>query len=318
MTENNINLLIDTLSESELRELIEQCKERVLEIQSDNKTVDSCPHCGSSKFMKYGKNKFGKQRYKCSCGKVFISTTNTIIHGTWKSLNQWMTFLHHYAIGSSLEVCARECQISENTANRWRHKISMALYLSEFNDIFLEGKIELDETLYERLNAPESVKKKRGISDQKVNIACAIDENKNKIIQVSIPGRITSESLINIYKNRIKEGSIVVSDSLRSYHELMKELKVDWKKIPSKKKSIEEYTLDEVNHLHSSIKYFLAPFRGISMKYLQGYIEMYKVNEQYKKSKDTHLFNRLFEKLMSVKLTLTCSDIDKKMLNWII
>ena len=59
----------------------------------------------------------------------------------------------------------------------------------------------------------------------------------------------------------------------------MKELKANWKKIPSKKKSIEEYTLDEVNHLHSSIKYFLAPFRGISMKHLQGYIEMYKVNE---------------------------------------
>ena len=94
-------------------------------------------------------------------------------------------------MGSSLEVCARECQISENTANRWRHKISMALYLSEFHDISLEGKVELDETLYERLNAPESDKKKRGISDQKVNIACAIDENK--IIQVSIPG----ESLLN-------------------------------------------------------------------------------------------------------------------------
>ena len=239
-------------------------------------------------------------------------------YGTWKSLNQWMTFLHRYAFGNSLEVCAQECQISENTANRWRHKISMALYLSEFHNSSLEGKVELDETLYERLNAPESVKKKRGISDQKVNIACAIDENKNKIIQVSIPGRITSKSLINIYKNRIKEGSIVVSDSLRSYHALMKKLKVNWKKIPSKKKFIEEYTLDQVNHLHSNIKYFLAPFRGISMKYLQGYIEMYKVNERYKKAKNTHLFESLFEQLMSVKMTLTCSAIDKKELNWII
>ena len=49
MKENNINLLIDSLSKSELKELIEQCKERVLKIQADNKTVDTCPHCGSKK-----------------------------------------------------------------------------------------------------------------------------------------------------------------------------------------------------------------------------------------------------------------------------
>ena len=54
MTENNINLIIDSLSESELKELIEHCKERVLEIQAGNKVVDTCPHCGSNKIMKYG------------------------------------------------------------------------------------------------------------------------------------------------------------------------------------------------------------------------------------------------------------------------
>lgn len=318
MVEKNFETLIESLSESELKELINQCKERTLEIQASNKEIKICPHCSSNKIIKYGKNKFGKQRYKCCCGKIFISTTNTVIHGTWKSLNQWMTFLHHYAIGSSLAVCARECEISVNTANRWRHKISMALYLTDLKQIKLDGKIELDETLYERLNAPESDKKKRGISDQKINIACAIDENNNKIIQVSEPGRITSKTLIKIYENRIKEGSIVVSDSLRSYHALMKKLKIIWKKIPSKKKSFESYTLDEINHLHSKIKYFLAPFRGVSTEYLQGYIEMFKINEQYKKSKDLNTLEKLFKKLTSINSPLTCSAIDKKVLNWIV
>lgn len=67
----------------------------------------------------------------------------------------------------------------------------------------------------------------------------------------------------------------MISDSLRSYHRLMKELKVDWKKIPSKKNSIDGYTLDKTNGLHSSIKHYLYSMRGVGAKYLQNYVSLF-------------------------------------------
>ena len=75
-------------------------------------------------------------------------------------------------------------------------------------------------------------KKKRGISDQKRNIVCAIDEHNNKVIQVSERGRIHTKNLYEIYKDKIPSQCTVVSDSLRSYHGLMKKLGVKWIKIP--------------------------------------------------------------------------------------
>ncbi len=74
-------------------------------------------------------------------------------------------------------------------------------------------------------------------------IACAIDSSNKTISKVVDIGRASSKALIDAFNSRIKEQSKVVADSHRSYYKLMRELKVEWKKIPSKKKSIDEYDL---------------------------------------------------------------------------
>lgn len=111
-------------------------------------------------------------------------------------------------------------------------------------------------------------KKKRGISEDKINIACAIDRHQSIHCVVADCGRAKSDSLIQIFKDYIPKDSIVVSDSLRSYHKLMKVLGVKWEKIPSKKKEIDGYTLDKINGLHSCIKHFLYQYRGIAAEVL--------------------------------------------------
>lgn len=65
---------------------------------------------------------------------------------------------------------------------------------------------------------------------------------------------------------KIPSSCQVVSDSLRSYHKLMKELKVTWIKIPSGKKEKDGYALKKINDSHSSIDLFLY-------KYLRNYIK---------------------------------------------
>ena len=89
------------------------------------------------------------------------------------------------------------------------------------------------------------------------------------MIQVSERGRIHTKNLYEIYKDKIPSQCTVVSDSLRSYHGLMKKLGVKWIKIPSGKKEKDGYTLDKVNRLHSSIELFLHGYRGISDKYFK-------------------------------------------------
>lgn len=89
-----------------------------------------------------------------------------------------------------------------------------------------------------------------------------------------------------------------------------------WKKIPSKKKSIEGYTLDKVNHLHSRVKQYLSKFKGISYKFLQGYITMFQMNELYKSCAERNWKYEVFASLMSFKTTLRCAHIDKGLVEW--
>ena len=73
------------------------------------------------------------------------------------------------------------------------------------------------------------------ISKDKIGIACAIDEDGNYVVHTADRGRPTSSTLIDIFKNSICPGSIVISDSQRSYHQLMDALNIEWVKIPSGK-----------------------------------------------------------------------------------
>lgn len=57
----------------------------------------NCPYCGSSNFIKSGKNTNGNQRYRCkSCGKRFSITTNTIFENfdlTWDEMVKLIYFV---------------------------------------------------------------------------------------------------------------------------------------------------------------------------------------------------------------------------------
>ena len=159
----------------------------------------------------------------------------------------------------------------------------------------MEDIIYLDETLFPCIDKNPKSKhkkeeKKRGMSNQKINVTCAIDSSGKTILKVVDKGRVTSKSLIKAYAGNIKKGSKVVSDSLRSYHKLMHYLEIDWKKIPSKKKSIEEYTLEPINKLHSQIDDFFFKYKGISIKHLQGYLALF----DYQRKHMNHYRNEVF------------------------
>ena len=275
-----------------------------------------CPRCSSNNTFKGGFSPQGKQRYKCGdCSSQRIIKRNNIAFSSKKDFSHWARFIKSMFELDSLKVSAHKASISQRTAFRWRHKVLMVLN-KHLNKATLSGNVELDETLFPLVSKNKNDEKeimqraKRGISNQKINVACAIDEKGNTILQVSDVGRITSKSLIEIFSGKIEKGAIVISDSHRSYHKLMKELEVDWKKIPSKKKSLEQYTLETINHLHGLLKDFTYKYKGISVKYLQGYVAFFNYYQNNKNHYQDDVFKDILMTIFSTSSDLRCIDID--------
>lgn len=88
-----------------------------------------------------------------------------------------------------------------------------------------------------------------------------------------------SSTLIDIFKNSICAGSIVISDSQRSYHELINVLNIKCVKILSCEKSKDGYTLEMVNHLRDRIKAFFRDKRNVMIHYLQRYLALFQYSE---------------------------------------
>ena len=72
--------------------------------------VEKCRKCGADKIVKFGKDKNGKQRYKCKCcGATFTETSFSAVSRTRHSESVWETYIHLLLTGASLEVCAFRC-----------------------------------------------------------------------------------------------------------------------------------------------------------------------------------------------------------------
>ncbi len=272
-----------------------------------------CPCCGSHYVHKNGKTPQGIQRYKCECKKTFILRYNTLMYHTHLSYEQWNIMLCSTLNNDTLTKMASLANISVTSAFYCRHKILYVLVQIMNEDILLD-EAQLDETYITYEKKGYVRKEKRGISEDKIGIACVIDIYDNIVLSVADRGRPTSKTLIEIFDKMITPGMIIISDSQRSYHPLMKHLNVEWKKIPSRKKEIDGYTLARGNALHEDIKTFLRGKRNVATHYLQGYLALYQYrrkNPLYLKSK---ICRKLFCQLNCIKTALRnkdiCSDVN--------
>lgn len=267
-----------------------------------------CPHCGSTHVYKNGKTPQGVQRYKCACKKTFILRHNTLTYHSRLTLDQWSTMLCSTLNNDSLKRMAALADISITSAFYCRHKILYVLVQIMNEDILLD-EAELDETYITFEQEGHVQTGKRGISDDKIGIACAIDIHGNNILSVADRGRPTSKTLIEIFETTLTKGMKIISDSQRSYHPLMKHLEVDWKKIPTRKKEIEGYKLDRVNKLHEEIKTFLRGKRNVASHYLQGYLALFQYRKKHPLYLKEQILRQSFYQLNCIKTALRNRDI---------
>lgn len=204
-----------------------------------------------------------------------------------------------------------ECGIAHQTAHNWRHKI---LHVFEQNQMAtkMTGTVEVDEMLIPlsykgnhiqggfgaRKKTPEAINDmprdayKRGTDNlsrspkEKACVFCMV-ENGNKSFYASVPGvGYMNEDMLNhtVGKHIVKESAMMLADNCRTTHNYLEFngyqhtiLASNTSANPNEHKpEIKDgFHLQHVNAMHRHIRKFLAPYCGISSKYLSHYLALF-------------------------------------------
>ena len=250
-----------------------------------------CPYCGSKGkgVYKRGQTKVGKQRFYCEhCGKTFTSATNTILAWSHNDSTIWKKYIECMMLNMSVRKSAKKCGISKNTSFAWRHKILDSLQTMA-NGVKMDGIIESDETFFhlsykgnhkksKHFTMPRKAHKRgsdihtRGISHEQVCVPSAVNRNGLSIAKITNLGRVDKNAIEGLFKGRFNEGSIVCTDAHKAYANIADAFGVEHIAIDSKKRMRGSYGIQHINSYHSILKLFLAPFKGVSTKYLNNYL----------------------------------------------
>ena len=293
--------------------------------------VHYCKHCGSVNVVKNGHTKQGKQNFHCKdCNKSFNAASNTILDSTKKSLNIWSEFIECEIFHLSLRETAKLINVSTNTAFTIRHKFQKAI--SEYTKILkLSGKIQIDPT-YVKINLkgtkthkmPRKSKKRassnfRGLSNEQVCIVSGTDEFDNTIFKITGLGKEGINDYVKLLPYFFKP-TLIVTDSAPGYKKFAKDNKLNIDQIPSVKHvSKHGNSLGNINQVHSGVKEYLRKYHGVSIRHLQGYLDLYSIlrmfgfkfehNDKIKKIINTTIITdskitakKIFEKAIPVDL----------------
>lgn len=81
--------------------------------------------------------------------------------------------------------------------------------------------------------------------------------------------------MIQVFKDKIKEGSVIINDGIFSYQQLIQKVKG----IDIVKNDYLNYDalmhLNTINMIHSKFKEMIRYYRGVAIKYLKRYISLF-------------------------------------------
>jgi transposase-like protein len=242
--------------------------------------VDSCPHCNSKSFHKWG-IRSGLQRYRCkSCQKTFNILTNTAL-ARLRYKNIWVDYTQDIIKGESIRESAIHCHVSKNTTFRWRHR--MLQTPCELKAKHLHGIVEFDETYFlesqkgnhhlERKSRKRGGKAtQRGISKEQTAVLIVRDRDghtTDSILKIS-----NKNTLADILIPLIDKDTLLCSDKKTSYQAFAKKFGYVLKTINvSAKQHVVDgiYHVQNVNAYDSRLKAWIKHFHGVATKYLESF-----------------------------------------------
>ena len=266
----------------------------------DNK-MGVCPHCSHDKYVRFGVDK-GSQRYKCkSCTRSFTEYTGTWMAGLQRK-DMMSSYLDLMVQEKSLDKISAELGINKKTAFDWRHKILAWLDTKDDDDQDdFRGITESDETFFLRSEKGMKVKgresrkrgdksKKRGLSNDQVAVLVTQDRKSTLDLSVATLGRIGKVDIENAIGKRVKKGTtILCSDAHHSYKGFAKDNQMEFHTVNAStgERVKGKYHIQHVNSTHNRVKKWIEnTFWGVSTKYLQQYMNWYRVKEIIKSRSD--------------------------------
>lgn len=271
------------------------------EVESKRKKKP-CPYCSSTKVNKRGKQN-GSQTYQCnSCKKNYRETTGTPLYKI-QIKEKWQSYLSLMEQGTPIKKIAKKLGISTQTSFDWRHKILSSL--ERFIPDQLIDTIECDEMEFPvSKKGDKKLKRKprKRANDFKrnenkgevsvVQVVTAVErETGNKFFKVVASKRLTKNQIEQALDGKIAEGSTLITDKHSSYKSFAKDHEgITHKRLLAKDhvdKKDKSIHLQKVNNVHSQVRDFIKPFKGVSSKYLQNYVNWCAYNEKINNSKTT-------------------------------
>lgn len=268
----------------------------------------SCPNCGTADHVVRNGHKHHKQAFLCrTCGKSFVTTTNTVLSGSHFDIDVWKKVLSDTLSGVPIDKTSERLGISHKSIFEMRHKIMLVLEnFQEDEPTVVEDVIEADETYVADsykgskfgLTAPRAPRKrgtaatKRGLSNEKICICTAAQRgSSNLVIRSENRARPSAKNVDDVYRGHVKDGSLMLTDGMNCYPHLEKLLGCTVTNV--KKQSGSFYNLNTVNNLHSYIKARYVQYRGVATKYLNRYNNVFQMAFKSKIS-ISDLADRLF------------------------
>jgi len=243
--------------------------------------MESCPHCQSKSFYKWGV-RANLQRYRCnSCHKTFNALTNTPL-ARLRHKEKWIDYAKDVIGGKSTRDAASHCEVANSTTFRWRHR--MLKIPTEIKAEHLHGIVEFDETYFlESQKGNHHLERKprvrggkatqRGISKEQTAVLIIRDRNGNtadSILETSNKDTL-SEVLIPL----IDKDTLLCSDKKTSYTAFAKKFGYKLETINvSAKEHIRDgiYHVQNINAYDSRLKEWMKHFHGVATKYLESYL----------------------------------------------
>ena len=270
-------------------------KGKLLEVvQSEIITKKACPHCGTSRVHKRGKQN-EVQMYKCAdCTKWFSSTTGTPLWDI-KRKDKWQSYLNCMQQGMSIKKTAKEIGICIQTSFDWRHKILSVLNKKVPEKLI--GRVECDElelplsnkgdkhlTRKARKRSSDFIRNTKTKEVTTVQVISAIDENNQTYFKAIETKRITAKQLNKTLGKKLDKNVTLITDKHPSYRPFVKSKpSIKHKTVKSNEhvnNDDNHVNLQKVNNQHKQLRQFLDRFNGVSSKYLQNYLNWYAYGKQ--------------------------------------
>ena len=313
-------IVIDSLIESENNERLTN-----IDYQIKYKNI-ACIRCGSTNLKKNG-HKCGTQRYKCKdCDKYFSTTSKTILNNSRIKYSQLKCVIKGILDVKPIYKIALESQLS----NTQIYNLEMRIF-SILEDICKNEKlkevIQIDEKYFrvsfkgtkeDKMPRPSRKSGSKnltpGISKDQICVIVAIDSYDTIIVKVVGNGPASTNMIEEALKDKIEDGTLLVTDSKSSYIEFAKKNNLELKQIPAGGHNVEGiYNLGDLNSLMSEIEtYITYEKRGVSTKHLQQHLDFVKYKKYLKYTFEYLEHNEeMLKDIVINNIALKCNDISK-------